>query len=210
MEINITSEISNKEWQKVAYIIAKAIPNTIISKLGTRFGAAFYSKIAEQTFSCCYVAKDELNNIAGVVIGTTDYPKARMIAFKGQLAKLTMAANYRLFKWSVINWAIKGILAKDRSEKQDHAERPLAELVVIAVRTENRGMGLAQQLVKEMEKFMVSKGLNGPYTILTEKANARANRFYEKIGATLVRSNLHHGRGINEWHKKIAVAKQDE
>lgn len=210
MEIRIASEISNKEWRDIADLIAEAIPNTLISKLGSRFGATFYSKIVEQDCSCVYVARNESNNLLGVIIGTTDYPKVHSIAFKRQLPKLITTANFRLFNWPVINWVIKGVLAKAKYEKQNHADRPVAKLVAIAVCPKARGTGLAQELVEKMERFMVSKGLRGPYTILTEESNARANKFYEKIDATFVKTNLHHGREINEWHKEITSARGND
>ena len=77
-------------------MIAEAIPNTVISKLGSKFGAAFYNKLVEQECSCGYVARNESENILGVIIGTTDYPKTHSVAFKGQLAKLIVIANFRL------------------------------------------------------------------------------------------------------------------
>ena len=202
-------EIHNSEWIDVAKLIAHAVPNALISKLGNKFGGKFYSKLVLQDYSCGYVAKSVSGNIVGLIIGTLDYPKARSIAFKGQLAKLIITANFRLLTWSVIGWVIKGILAKDRDEKQGHKDRPAADLIAIAVCSKARGTGLAQKLVEEMEKFMTSKGLGGPYKILTEKANTRANKFYEKIGAKLIRTNMHHGRAINEWHKEIIPAKKN-
>lgn len=206
----IIDQIRKNEWIEVAKLIAQAIPNALISKLSNKFGAIFYSKLVEQECSCGYVARDESENILGVIIGTTDYPKTRSVAFKGQLAKLIVIANFRLLSWSVIGWVIKGFLAKDRDKKQGHKDSPVAELVAIAVCSKARGTGLAQKLVEQMEKFMTSKGFSGPYKILTEKANTRANKFYEKIGAKLVRTNIHHGREVNEWYKEIAAAKQDE
>jgi ribosomal protein S18 acetylase RimI-like enzyme len=200
-------EIRNNEWIEVAGLVAQAIPNALISKLGNRFGAAFYSKVAEQDCSCVYVAKDESNNVIGVIIGTTDYPKAHSVALKGRLMRLMISVNFRLFGWSVISWMIKGILAKVKGIDEEHSNRPAARLVAIAVCPKERGTGLAQELVDRMEKFMVSKGLGGPYAILTEKANKRANKFYKKIDAKLVRTDLYHGREINEWHKRIIGAK---
>ena len=209
MDTVIITEINSEEWPDIAALIAQAVPNALISKLGKAVGAAFYAKIVEQEYSCAYVAKDESGNIVGVIIGTTDHPKARSIAFKGQLAKLLLAANFRLLSWSAISWLVKGMITKFRGKKQEHTDTPVAELIVITIHPKSRGTGLAKELVKKMEKFMISKGLRGPYTILTEKANTRANRFYEKIGATFVRTNLHHERKINEWHKEITSARGD-
>jgi len=206
----VIGKIKDNEWYQVAELIAQAIPNALVSKLGNRFGAAFYRNIVEQECSCGYAARDESDNILGVIIGTTDHPKARSIAFKGQLAKLLLAANFRLLSWSVISWLVKGIVTKIRGKKQEHTDTPLAELIVITIHPKARGTGLAKKLVKKMEKFMIAKGLRRPYAILTEKANTRANRFYEKIGATFVRTNLHHERKINEWHKAIELKVHNE
>lgn len=203
-------EVGESGWIEVADLVATAVPNALISKLGNRFGARFYSKVVQQEYSCGYAARDASGNIVGVVIGTSDYPKARSMAFKGQLIKLVKAANFRLLSWSSISWVIKGVLAKVKGKEQNHTDRPPAELVAIVVRPEARGTGLAQKLVEEMEKFMVSKGLRGPYTILTEKSNTRANKFYEKIGARFVKTNLHHGRAINEWHKEMTSARGND
>jgi len=203
-------QIRDNEWYQVAELIAQVIPNALISKLGNRFGAAYYHKIVEQEYSCGYAARDESDNILGVIVGTMDYPKVRSIAFKEQLLKLLIAANFRLLGWSVIKWVIKGVLVKGSREKQDHTDRPVAKLIAIALYSKARGTGLARKLVEKMEKYMVSKGLCEPYTILTEEANVRANKFYEKIGATFVRTNLHHGREINEWYKEMNVTKKDE
>lgn len=210
MDAVIITEINCEEWPDIAALIAQAIPNALISKLGKAVGAAFYAKIVEQDCSCAYVAKDESGNIVGVITGTTDYSRVRSIAFKGQLAKLLIAANIRLLRWPVISWVIKGILAKAKCEKQNYADGPTAKLVAIAVCPKARGTGLAQKLVEKMESFMVSKGLREPYTILTEKSNTRANKFYEKIGARFVKINLHHGREINEWHKEITSARGND
>ena len=38
-------KIYKNEYMEVANLIAQAIPNALISKLGNRFGAAYYRKI---------------------------------------------------------------------------------------------------------------------------------------------------------------------
>lgn len=197
------------EWCSIAELVAKAIPNAVVSKLGVSFGAAFYQKVAEQEYSCAYVARGSSGNIAGVIIGSIDCPKARSIAVKSQLLRLSIAASRRLIRPDVISWLIKSLIARFKDKNKAHESRPSAELIAIAVQPKARGSGLAAALVEKMEKFMVLKELAGPYLILTEKANTRANLFYEKIGAKLIRTNMHHGRAINEWHKEIIPAKKN-
>jgi ribosomal protein S18 acetylase RimI-like enzyme len=198
------------DWQAIADLVAQGIPNIIITKLGRSFAAAFYEKVSAQEFSCTYVARDNFGNVAGVIIGSLDYSQAYSIAVKTQWLKLIFAANIRLLSWSVNGWIIKGVLAKLKNENRAPEHQPNARLIVVAVRPEARGTGLAASLVEKMEEFMLAQNLVGPYLIFTEKANTRANKFYEKIGAKLIRTNVHHGREINEWHKEIAVAKEDE
>ena len=95
--VNYTiGEIRNSEWAEVAKLAAQAIPNALISKLGNKFGAVFYSKFVEQECSCGYVARDESGNISGVIIGTTDYPKTHSVAFGGQLARLMISLDFSL------------------------------------------------------------------------------------------------------------------
>ncbi|MCK5173262.1 MAG: GNAT family N-acetyltransferase [Planctomycetes bacterium] len=196
------------QWPKIAELIAHSIPNALISKLGAKFGGMYYRKFTEQDCSCCYVASDESKNILGVIIGTTDFPRVHSIAFKGQLVKLLIAANLKLLSWSVISWVARGLWHKLKDRKQKHNDHdPIAELTAIAICPQMRGTGLAWELIKVMEKFMNSKELSGPYIILTEKNNTRANSFYKKTGAILIESNLHHGREINKWYKEITVRK---
>ncbi len=210
METHITADINDNEWRGIADLISNAIPNALVSKFGNRFTVKFYSKIVRQPYSCGYVAKDESGNTLGVIIGSVDSPRAHSIALKGQLPKLIMVANFRLFSYPVINWVLKGVWARIIGPKSERTNTPNAELVAIAVTPEVRGTGLAQKLLRKMEEFMVTKELDGPYKILTEKANKRANQFYEKIGAALVRTDLHHGRKINEWHKIPTVSMKNE
>jgi GNAT superfamily N-acetyltransferase len=203
VEANISSDLDIEDWLFCAGLISESIPNSIISKLGRRFGALYYKKFSEQACSCVHVAKDFSGCILGVIIGTTNYSEAHSIAFNNQLIKLLMAANFRLLKFSVISWLIKGLWGKSKIGESNRATGP-AELVVVTVCPQAKGTGIAQLLVEKMEAAFKSKGVKEPYLILTEKANFRANNFYQKIGAVFVKTNIHHGREINQWHKKLS------
>jgi ribosomal protein S18 acetylase RimI-like enzyme len=198
------TQIKNEQWQEAANLIAKAIPNAIISKLGVKFNTIFYRSIAQHECSCAFLAHDPSGYSLGIIIGTLDRPFVYAAAVKNNISKLILAANFRIVRPAVIQWTIKGILNKfSRKKKEEVSNRPLAELIVIAVQPEARGSGVAANLVTLMEKWMKSKCLEGPYTILTEKSNARSNKFYAKIGSHFVGITLHHGREINEWHKAL-------
>ena len=56
--------IESQEWPVVADMIAAAIPNFIISHLGTAFGARFYRAIACQESSCALSGRDQTGRLA--------------------------------------------------------------------------------------------------------------------------------------------------
>jgi len=203
-------QVENGEWLDVAQLIAEGVPNAIFTKLGRSFSAAFYKRVSAQDYSFAYVARDNAGTIVGVIIGTLDYLQAYSIALKSQRLKLLLAANFRLLSWSVISWVVKGVLEGFKSKARVPEDQPKARLLVISIRPGARGKGLGISLIKRMEQFMQDKGLTGPYLILTEKSNVAANRFYEKIGAKLIRTNIHHRRKINEWHKVIGLDAKNE
>ena len=194
------AEINEKDWPEVSGLIAQGVPNALISKLGIKAGVLYYKNFVKHANSCCYVAKDESGIVTGMIIGTVGFDDSNTISFK---LRLIIAANIRMFRLSVINWFFKGLLAKIKGSKRQVSDCPAAELLAIAVKSQAKGTGLAQELVMKLEDFMVLKKVGGPYKIRTEKMNLRSNRFYEKIGAEFIKTDLHHGNEINEWHKLI-------
>lgn len=197
-------EIKNQQWREAANLIAEAIPNTVISKLGTKFNRIFYESIAENQYSCAYAAHGQSGKLLGIIIGTTDRPHVYSAAIKNNLFRLILATNLRLLRPAVVGYLAKGILGKfGHKNSQSTYSRPVAELLVIAVQPQARGSRIAAALLERMEEFMKMAHLEGPYVILTEKTNERANKFYEKIAARFVGTTLHHGREINEWHKYL-------
>ena len=196
--------VETHEWNECSRLIASAIPNAIISHLGTAFGAKFYSRIAADEQSCAYVARDDSGRVLGVIIGSLDKPKAYSDSMASQRITLALAANVRLAAPSTLAWILKGLVGRRRGDENIY-DRPKAELIKIVLHPEARGMGVGRKLIGAMEAFLQQKGLNGPYTILTEAANAGANQFYAKIGAKLVRQYWYHGRLMNEWNKSVAA-----
>ena len=192
------------EWRTAARLIAEAVPNAVISYLGDAFGGRFYGAVARQPYACAFGAHHADGNLLGVILGTLDHPRSYAEAIASQRPRLALAANVRILSPAVVRWGLRGL--RERGRRAAGAEdRPAAELLVISVRPEARGTGLAQRLVDAMEAFMRRRGYAGDYVIRTEGTNDRANRFYEKIGAQLVHRNRFHGRLINEWHKPLAV-----
>jgi ribosomal protein S18 acetylase RimI-like enzyme len=196
------SEIDPEQWQESAALILEAIPNAILAKLGVPFNTLFYQSMADHECACAFLAHSPSGKSLGIIIGTLNRSRVYAATMKNNVFRLLLAANVRLVRSAVILWVLKGVWSKFQRAKRDAiSTRPAAEMIVIAVDPDARGTGVAAQLVSRMETWMTSKGLDGPYTILTEKSNGRSNSFYAKIGSHFVGTTLHHGREINEWHK---------
>lgn len=195
-------QTDQQHWDEISKLIADSIPNAVISSLGIRCGHIYYKKVSQNKYSCCFIALDELNKIIGVIIGTVNGDKSKKITNKDKI-KLLLAANIRLFYIGCLKWFLKGILHKFIRRNERVTNLPNAELVAIAVDPNFRGSQLAYDLIKKIEEFMNEINSSEPYVILTEQENLRANKFYSKIGAKLIRTYNHHGRQINEWHKYL-------
>ena len=191
------------DWRQIAGLVSSGIPNALISKLGIRFVVAFCEKFADQNGSCAYIARDNADNVCGVILGSVNFRKVYSTALRSQWLKLLCVANVRLLRWSVIFWIVKSVIESLQGKSRIFESTPDAQLFVISVRKDFRGKNLAQALVQRMESFMLSQKLEGPYLILTEKNNIVSNKFYKKIGAKLIRSYEYQGREINVWHKLI-------
>jgi len=194
-------DVRPDEWTDVARLVGEAVPNAILSHLGSAFGARFYRAIAAQSYACAFAAHDGAGRLLGVIIGSQDQGRSYAEAVGSQRLRLALAANVRLLAPATIRWVLRGLFGKKGPARAEH--RPEAELLVITVRPEARGTGLAEALVKALESFLRARGHRGPYVIRTEAANERANRFYARIGARLACEDTFHGRRINEWHKDL-------
>lgn len=198
-EIVIPAE---RDWGDISELISKSISNAIVSHLGKPFGMMFYKALSEHKCSCVYVCKDTFGCIKGIIIGTADHA-ASYSAIKNYKYRLMFSANVRILKWVVIKWIVSNIISKITMPQNIPADTAKAELIAIAVSPDMRGKGVADQLVRKWEGFLMDKSEECEYYILTEKSNERANRFYSKIGAELKTTFVSRGRDINCWHKRL-------
>ena len=76
-----------------------------------------------------------------------------------------------------------------------------SELLSIAVAPTARGGGAAARLVSELERYLIASGLEGSYRVATSATDARANRFYIKVGFELAQSFTLHGRPMHMYVK---------
>lgn len=191
-----------KDWEQIIKLLVTSFPNAFVSQFGLDFAALYYRHLANDPDTCVLAAFDRTGELAGVVIGTVDRQRARLLPFSFIL-RLVVAANYRLLSRSFLLWLANSQRTETKVADTANA-RPQAELMAIAVDPRFRGQEVAFQLLNRIEAFFRLKNLQQPYVILTEKTNQAANSFYKKIGACFAGTNLHHGREINVWHKDLA------
>lgn len=191
-----------KDWCEIASLIAKSIPNAVVSHLGTAFGSRFYRYLAESKDSCAFIFKDNSESVQGVILGTMDHSMAYSIIKKNKF-KLLLNANFRLLKWYVLKWILMNIMFRFFESNTFPSHSLKAELIAIAVSPEMRKKGVAPALIRQMENFFIKQNEVNAYYILTEKENAAANAFYQKIGAEHAMSFLSRGKIINYWIKNI-------
>ena len=204
-EINsefLVTNPGNNHWVDIAELIASAVPNALVSKLGPRFGALYYENISKHPLSCSYAVFDKTGRLAGIILGTLDYNAASSLSFALKI-KLFLAANLRLFSSDVFRWILTGLRFRSTT-RYTMKDFPKAQLKTIVVHEDFRGNGLANKLINELESFFKKNNLEKPYVILTEKQNRVANNLYKKLGATFITAYPYHDKIMNAWHKSLS------
>lgn len=190
-----------EDWNRISKLIARSIPNALISKLGLRFGAIYYKNISNHQLSCSYAVFTKDDKLAGFIIGTLDHELVRKLNLSTK-TRLILASNFRTVSPSVFRWFVHGW--RTRNEIKNHENLfPRAELMILTVDDNYQGNYLANKLIENLESFFKEKNLTKSYLILTEKSNRPANNFYEKIGAKYVKTYPYHGKKINAWEKSL-------
>lgn len=198
--------IASGDWPMAVSLIERTLNNSLLGWLGHSFVSIFYRAFSGLDYCCAYAAYDDSGKMAGVIIGSLDHNRAYGQIVQENWMRLLLAANVRVFRWSVLKWVLAGVRQKFalRARPDNGNDKNIkARLIVISVSPEFQGKGVAQKLVKRMEKWFSEKGIVGPYVIYTEQLNHRANRFYVKLGASQGPGHCHHGRVINKWYKSL-------
>ena len=198
------AEINDLQEEDFAFLaeLHGEVSNAVFCALGRKFVAKFFRWLAEREDVCALGCRREVGRLDGVIVGMLD----RRSAYRDVLAEhrwsLLAAAGWRLLSPRVLLWILRGVAARfgRRSKEPD---LPGAELLFIAVRLDARGRGLGHKLVEGMESRFRRMEFAGEYTIRTEADNVRANRFYQRIGATLVEKRRHRGLLIHCYRKAM-------
>lgn len=209
-QTHISPLIFEDGGNQIAGLIRSSIPNALVSHLGLKFGSVYYSAMVTRSASYGFVANDPEGNVVGVLIGSLNSVGLQRELLRSQIGRLLFAANVHLLKPAVVWWLIKGVWENltalritDAGDSRS-SDRPLAELLVVAVRPDYRGSGISAELVECFENALRAHASRPrDYCIHTEVSNLAANKFYSRLDAELALITEHHGREINQWRKRL-------
>jgi ribosomal protein S18 acetylase RimI-like enzyme len=174
--------------EQVAALHIQCISTGFISSLGIDFVTSLYEAIVQSKSSFGFVAeKDE--KVLGFVAFTTNLNKLykSVILKKGLMFALLLAG--KMFSFERIKRVFETLLYPGRIKKMN---LPPAELLSIAVAPEERGKGLAGQLVKKGFQHCQKEGID-KVKVLIGADNKAGNKLYLKFGFELVGQIVNHG-----------------
>lgn len=166
---------------EVAQLHVQSLPGDFLPSLGPRFLEVLYSGMLELDLAWGFVARDE-GELQGFVIGTADNQRLFGRLIRARTLPLTSQVVRALLRTPrLIIPTLETFLYPSREGGPQIA----AELLVLAVAAERRGMRIGEQLLRELEHSFVKRGQNA-YKLTVLERNTAAQRFYERCG--LIRS----------------------
>jgi len=187
------SQVGFKDLQiahagQVAALHIQCIDTGFISSLGIDFVTSLYEAIVQSKSSFGIVAVRNAR-VLGFVAFTTNLNKLYKSAVwrKGLIFALLLAGNVR--SRGRAKKMLETLFYPARTKKMN---LPSAELLSIAVAPEERGKGLAGQLIKQGFQHCQKEGID-KVKVLIGADNKPGNKLYLKFGFELVGQIVNHG-----------------
>jgi ribosomal protein S18 acetylase RimI-like enzyme len=174
--------------EQIAELHIESISTGFISSLGIDFVTFLYQAIARSKSSFGFVAEKD-GKVLGFVAFTTNLNKLykSVILKKGLLFTLLLAG--RMVSFERVKRAFETLFYPGRIKKMN---LPAAELLSIAVTRQERGKGLASQLIKKGFQHCQKEGID-KVKVLIAADNKPGNKLYLKFGFELVGQIVNHG-----------------
>ena len=186
--------LSANHAPQVATLHIQAISTGFISSLGSAFVTALYESIAAAptSFGFVVIENDKLVGFAAFTSNLSALYKSVLYKHGVRFAFLLAA---KLISARRIKSLFETLLYP---KKTTQGGGPAAEILAICVRPENRGQGLAEQLIRKGLERYRQMGIDNA-KVLVAAENAPANKLYQKCGFHLhsqidshgVKSNLY-------------------
>jgi len=128
-----------------------------------------------------FVTPLDADDVSGFVIASFDSRTLFSRVIARRFFRLTAAvATAMLRQPSLISHVVETFFYPSKEGK----DMPSAELLVIAVRSEDRSKGIGAALIGRLDEAMRQRKVSG-YKVTVSAANETAQRFYRKLGFVL-------------------------
>jgi len=191
--------IRSEHAPEVAALHTTGIATGFISSLGIDFVTALYETIAESEFAFGLVAQED-NRVVGFIAFTTNLGELYKSVVWKKGPRLAFLMGARMFSFHRMKKALETLFYPTRAHKM---HLPPAELLSIAVSEQERGRGLAAQLLQKGLGECASRGIR-EIKVLVGADMTPANRLYVKCGFELVGQIDSHGIVSNVYTVKVS------
>jgi len=214
MTINIVP-LQKRYAKRVAQLHIEGITTGFLSQLGVSFLQKLYVSINNAPDSRVFVAVDEHGKPVGFLAGSIDMNKMYRHIIIRQFVLFIIILLPHIFSVKTLRKIIETILYPLKKKKHsvsgndktvvtdDQSCQIKTELLSIAVDKSARGKGVGKKLVFAFELYLKEKNIQ-QYKVVTFSLDKNSNSFYESCGFVLVKSFMHHGNLLNQYHKTVS------
>ena len=158
-----------------------ALAGDFLPRLGPSFLATLYGSMLELDAAFGFVTPLDADDVSGFVIASFDSRTLFRRVIARRFFRLTAAvATAMLRQPSLIAHVVETFFYPSKEGK----DMPPGELLVIAVRSEDRSKGIGAALIGRLDEAMRQRQINR-YKVTVSAANEKAQRFYRKLGFAL-------------------------
>lgn len=171
--------LESRDIHDVVRIHLSAFPNFFLSFLGPRFLREFYVSFLMDTLAMAFVARDERDDVVGVVVGPLD-PRGffRRLLHRRWWSFCQASLAIALSRPSTVPRLVRALAY--RGDAPEGPARALLSSVAVSPSAQGRGLGKA--LVLRWLEEARRRGASGCYLITDADNNAAVNGFYLSLG----------------------------
>ncbi|MEN7341928.1 MAG: GNAT family N-acetyltransferase [Pseudomonadota bacterium] len=173
-----------------AAVHAAEIPDGFLPSLGQRFLSLLYQHFARAENTFLVVALDDGDSVLGFLCGSLGTGGVYKSFVKAYGFRAVAALFPKLLMPSVLRRIFETLAYPSRT---DDLELPDAEILNFCVRADSQGAGIGRALFEASMEAFRQRGVDA-IRIVTGERQQSAQRFYEKVGASLHTTFSVHGQ----------------
>lgn len=196
--------MERQHLEECAMLHYSSIENSFLCDIGIFFIKKIYEGLIESEDCAGYIYLDN-SEIVGFITGSKDMGKfINHIILKNFLV-FTVYVGFKIF---IKPYLMKNVFEALFSSKKRGIDNTTAELVSIAVKSNQRGNGIGKKLFNELVVFFKENNIS-KFKVMVGKDNIGANKFYESLGFNFNFTANLYGQDMNIY-TYICTAKKEE